>query len=251
MSSRLSVDPPAPGLVSRWLEPAAAPGAHGLAERVEPWCWPVAGLLGALGLVLGLLVAPADALQGDVFRIMFIHVPAAWMSLALFAALALAAASGLAFRLRLADKVAAAVAPTGTLMCCIALWTGALWAKPVWGSWWVWDARLSAELLMLLLFVGYLVLRGAIVDSRRADRAAALWVLLGAGGLPILYLSLQWWASVHPDQAPGTARGPEMASLMVAAMLLMVAAFAAWCLGSCLHRLHSIVLERGTGLDGA
>lgn len=208
-----------------------------------PWFWGAAALFGALGLVAGLLVAPSNFQQGDAYRILFIHVPAAWMSLVVYLTMALLAGSGLVLNMPLATMLVAALAPTGALMTFIALWTGSLWDKPVWGVWRVWDARLLSQLLLLLLCVGFLVLRATSSDLRRADRQGAVVLLLGAANIPILYLSM---ISLNVLQLGESAGAPVEPGVLIVelGMLLMVAAFLAWSIAVGLHRVRSIILEQ-------
>ena len=152
---------------------AAPQSFYPLAGRLAPWFGAAAVLLGVAGLYVGFFVAPTDAQQGEVYRIIFIHVPAAWMSMFIYVVMAFWAGVGLAFNTRLSGMMASAIAPTGALFTFIALWTGSLWGKPTWGTWWVWDARLTSELILLFLYFGFMALHAAIDDSRRADRAGA------------------------------------------------------------------------------
>jgi len=163
-----------------WFHYAAPQRFHPLAGRLVPWFMAAAVLLTLAGLYVGFFVAPTDATQGEVYRVIFIHVPAAWMSMVVYLAMAFWAAVGLIFNARLASMLALALAPTGALMTFVALWTGALWGKPTWGTWWVWDARLTSELILLFLYIGYMSLHAAIEDPRRADRAAAVLAIVGA-----------------------------------------------------------------------
>ena len=158
-----------PGL--NWFAFAAPQRFYPLAGRLLPWFAVAAALLAVAGLYIGLVVAPTDAQQGEAYRIIFVHVPAAWMSMVIYLAMAGWAGAGLVFNSRLSSMMACALAPTGALMTFLALWTGALWGKPTWGAWWVWDARLTSELVLLFLYIGFMALHGAIEDVRRADRA--------------------------------------------------------------------------------
>ena len=234
-----------------WLRFAAPSAFYGLAGRLLPWCWGVALLCGAAGLVVGLLVAPSDFQQGDAYRIIFIHVPAAWMSMIIYLALALWAGLGLVLNTRLSSMMATALAPTGALMTFVALWTGALWGKPTWGAWWVWDARLTSELLLLFLYFGFMALQAASDDPRRADRAGAILALVGVVNVPIIYFSVKWWNTLHQGSSINLSRAPSMASIMLAGLLLMVAAFWAWSIAVALHRVRSIILERERDTDWA
>ena len=231
----------------RWTRWAAPQAFYPLAGRMIPWFAASAALLAAAGLVVGLLVAPTDFQQGDAYRIIFIHVPAAWMSMLIYAVMAFWAGAGLVLNTRLSSMMASALAPTGALMTFVALWTGALWGKPTWGTWWVWDARLTSELLLLFLYAGFIALQAAIDDPRRADRAGALLALVGVVNLPIIYFSVQWWNTLHQGSSVSVTRAPSMASVMLAGMLLMVGAFWAYAIAAALHRVRSIILERERG----
>jgi heme exporter protein C len=228
----------------RWQRYAAPSLFYGLAGRLIPWCWALAAAFGVAGLAVGLLVAPSDFQQGDAYRIIFVHVPAAWMSMVIYLAMAFWAALGLVLNTRLSSMFATALAPTGALMTFIALWTGSLWGKPTWGTWWVWDARLTSELLLLFLYVGFMALQASSDDTRRADRAGAVLAVVGAVNVPIIYFSVRWWNTLHQGSTINLTRAPSMANLMLAGMLLMVAAFWAWSIAVALHRLRSIILER-------
>ena len=174
-----------------WFHYAAPQRFYPLAGQLVPWFGALAVVLTAVGLYLGLWVAPTDAQQGEAYRIIFVHVPTAWMSMVVYLAMATWAAIGLVFNSRLSSMMATALAPTGALMTFLALWTGALWGKPTWGTWWVWDARLTSELVLLFLYIGFMALHSAIDDTRRADRAAGLLAIVGVVNLPIIYFSVQ------------------------------------------------------------
>jgi heme exporter protein C len=204
----------------------------------------VAAVLGIIGLVLGLLIAPTDFQQGEAYRIIFVHVPAAWMSMIIFVAMAIWSAVGLAFNARLAFMLARALAPTGALMCFLALWTGALWGKPTWGAWWVWDARLTSELILLFLYLGYLSLHAAIDDTRRADRAAGVLALVGVVNVPIIYFSVKWWNTLHQGASVSVSAAPTMAKPMLAGMLIMTLAFWAYAIAVTLARVRILIRER-------
>jgi len=232
-----------------WFRFAAPQQFYPLAGRLLPWFWAAAVLLGVAGLVVGLLVAPTDFQQGDSYRIIFIHVPAAWMSMLMYVALAFWAGLGLVLNTRLSSMMASALAPTGALMTFIALWTGALWGKPTWGTWWVWDARLTSELLLLFLYLGFLALQAAAEDPRRADRAGAIVALVGVVNVPIIYFSVQWWNTLHQGSSINLTRAPSMAAPMLAGMLLMVFAFWAYAIAATLSRVRSLILEREKDTD--
>jgi heme exporter protein C len=234
---------------SGWLRFASPGNFYRLAGRLMPWCWTVAALCAGAGLWIGLVVAPSDFQQGEAYRIIFIHVPAAWMSMLIYVVMAFWAGVGLVLNTRLSFMLASALAPTGALMAFIALWTGALWGKPTWGTWWVWDARLTSELLLLFLYLGFLALQAAIDDPRRADRAGALVALVGVVNVPVIYFSVRWWNTLHQGASISLTRAPSMAAPMLAALLLMAVAFWAWSIGVALHRVRSIIIEREIGSE--
>ena len=227
-----------------WFHYAAPQRFHALAGAAVPWFSALAVVLGIAGLGVGLLVAPTDHQQGDAYRIIFIHVPAAWMSMVIYAAMAFWAAIGLAFNARLAFMLANALAPTGALMTFIALWTGALWGKPTWGAWWVWDARLTSELILLFLYVGVLSLHAAIEDPRRADRAAGLLALVGVVNVPIIYFSVKWWNTLHQGASISFTKAPSMATPMLLGMLVMALALWMYCIAVVLVRVRTLIIER-------
>ena len=223
----------------------AAPSRfYALAGALLPWLWAVTLLLTALGLYIGFFVAPTDATQGEVYRVIFIHVPAAWMAMVLYLVMTFWAVVGWAFKARLASMVARALAPTGAIFAFLALWTGAFWGKPTWGAWWVWDARLTSELILLFLYLGYLALVEAIDDVRRADKAGALVAIVGAVNVPIIYFSVRWWNTLHQGATISMTAAPKMATTMLWAMLLMTFAFWAYAFAVVFMRARAIVLER-------
>ena len=227
-----------------WFRFAAPQAFYPLAGRIAPLAAWAAALLGTLGLAIGLWLAPTDAQQGEAYRIIFVHVPAAWMSMFIYLVMAGWAAVGLVFNARLAATVARALAPTGALMTFLALWTGALWGRPTWGTWWVWDARLTSELMLLFLYLGFLALHGAIEDPRRADRAAALLALVGVVNVPIIYFSVTWWNTLHQGASVSLTRAPSMAKIMLAGMLVMALAFWMYTIAVTLWRARLLVLAR-------
>ena len=227
-----------------WYYYAAPQRFYPLAGKAVPWFGALAVVLGIAGLAIGLLIAPTDHQQGDAYRIIFIHVPAAWMSMVMYVAMAFWAAIGLAFNARLAFMLANALAPTGALMTFIALWSGALWGKPTWGAWWVWDARLTSELILLFLYIGVLSLHAAIEDSNRADRAAGLLALVGVVNVPIIYFSVKWWNTLHQGASVSFSKAPSMATPMLLGMLVMALALWMYCIAVALLRVRSVILER-------
>jgi len=228
----------------------AAPSRfYGLARALSPWLWGAAAVLAAAGLYIGFFVAPTDAQQGDSYRIIFIHVPAAWMSMVVYLAMAGWAAIGWAFNARMASMLARALAPSGAIFTVIALATGSFWGKPAWGTWWVWDARLTSELILLFLYLGFIALVEAIDDPKRADQAGALVAIVGAVNVPIIYFSVRWWNTLHQGATITISSAPKMASSMLLAMLVMTFAFWAYAFAVVLMRACAIVLERERETD--
>ncbi|MDQ3259409.1 MAG: heme ABC transporter permease CcmC [Pseudomonadota bacterium] len=227
-----------------WLKYSAPQTFYPLAGKLVPWfAWP-ALILTTIGLYIGFFVAPTDATQGEAYRIIFIHVPAAWMSMVIYLAMAGWAAVGLIMNTRLSFMMAQALAPTGAMFTFVALWTGAFWGKPTWGTWWVWDARLTSELILLFLYIGYMSLNAAIEDTRRADRAGALLAIVGSINVPIIYFSVKWWNTLHQGASVSHTRAPSMAKTMLLAMLIMTIAFWAYAIAVSLVRVRCIVRER-------
>jgi heme exporter protein C len=215
-----------------------------LAGKMIPLFVALTVVLGLLGLYIAFFVAPTDATQGESYRIIFIHVPAAWMSMFLYVVMAFWAAVGLVFNTRLSSMMATAIAPTGALMTFLALWTGALWGRPTWGTYWVWDARLTSELILLFLYLGFIALQAAIDDPRRADKAGAVLALVGVVNIPIIYFSVQWWNTLHQGASVSLTRAPSMATTMLWGMLIMALAFWMYSIAAVLHRVRSIILAR-------
>jgi heme exporter protein C len=196
------------------------------------------------GLYIGFFVAPTDFQQGESYRIIFIHVPAAWMSMLIYLAMSFWAAIGLIMNTRLSSMMAHALAPTGALMTFVALWTGAFWGRPTWGAWWVWDARLTSELILLFLYIGYMALRASIEDPRRADRASAILALVGVVNVPIIYFSVQWWNTLHQGASVSLTKSPSMATSMLTGMLVMALAFWMYSIAVSLIRVRRIIRDR-------
>jgi len=228
-----------------WFWYASPQTFYPLAGRIAPWFGVAAALLAAAGLCIGFFVAPTDAQQGEVYRIIFIHVPAAWLSMFIYVVMAFWAALGLAFNTRLSGMMASALAPTGALFTFIALWTGSLWGRPTWGTYWVWDARLTSELVLLFLYLGFIALQAAIDDPRRADRAGALLAIVGGVNIPIIHYSVVWWNTLHQGASVSVTKGASMQSQMLTAMLLMALAFWMYSIAVSLVRVRCVIRERG------
>jgi len=228
----------------RWFKYSSPPAFYPLAGRMIPYFAVAATLLIAAGLYLGFFEAPTDFQQGEAYRIIFIHVPAAWMSMFLYLLMAGYAALALGLNARLSAMMAASLAPTGALFTLIALLTGSFWGKPMWGAWWVWDARLTSELILLFLYIGYLSLQSAIEDRRRADRASAVFALVGVVNVPIIYFSVKWWNTLHQGASISLTKAPAMAHTMLLAMLVMALGFWMYSIAVVLMRVRCVIAER-------
>ena len=227
-----------------WTHFAAPQTFYGLAGVcIKPLVF-LALALALAGLWVGFMVAPSDAQQGEGYRIIFVHVPVSWMSMIIYLAMAFWGVVCLVFRARMAGMLSQALAPTGALFAFLSLWTGALWGKPMWGAWWVWDARLTSELILLFLYLGYIALTRAIDDPRRADRAGAVVALVGVVNVPIIYFSVQWWNTLHQGASVSLTKSPSMAAVMLWAMLVMTLAFWAYAVGMAFYRVRQTILER-------
>jgi heme exporter protein C len=211
----------------------------------------LAAIACAIGLYLAFFVAPTDAQQGEAYRIIFIHVPAAWMSMFLYVVMAFWAGLGLTLNTRLSAMMARAVAPTGALFTFIALWTGSLWGRPTWGTWWVWDARLTSELILLFLYFGFIALQASIDDVRRADKAGAVLALVGVVNVPIIYFSVKWWNTLHQGASVSLTKAPSMAATMFAGMIAMALAFWFYSIAAAMTRARCIMLERERSTEWA
>mgnify|MGYP001585285240 FL=1 len=228
----------------QWFKYGSPQSFYPLAGKLVPWFVALAVAFGLAGLWLGFFVAPTDATQGEGYRIIFIHVPASWMSMFLYLVMAFWAGLGLALNTRLSSMMASAVAPTGALMAFLSLWTGALWGKPMWGTWWVWDARLTSELILLFLYLGFMALQAAIDEPRRADKAGAILALVGVVNVPIIYFSVKWWNTLHQGASVSLSKAPSMAATMLWGMLVMALCFWMYSIAVALMRVRAIILER-------
>ena len=228
-----------------WLHKLASPPhAYRIAGRAVPWLGWSAGVVIVAGLYGGLVLAPPDYQQGDAFRIVYVHAPSAWLSMFVYATMATAAAIGLVWRIKLAHAVAAASAPIGASFTFLALATGAIWGKPMWGTWWVWDARLTSELLLLFLYAGVIALRSSIDDRDRADRAAAVLAIVGVVNLPIIHYSVYWWNTLHQPATLTKIGKPSMTGDMLWPLLAMLAGFTLYFGAILAVRLRGEILRR-------
>lgn len=228
----------------QWFAYASPQNFYSLAGKMIPWFATVATMLSALGLYIGFFVAPVDSQQGDAYRIIFLHVPAAWLSMFIYLVMAGWAAAGLILNTRLSSLMARALAPTGALFTLLALWTGALWGRPTWGTWWVWDARLTSELLLFFLYAGFMTLQSDTEESRRADKAGAVLALVGVINVPVIYFSVQWWNTLHQGASVSLRSAPTMATTMLMGMLVTALGLWAYSIAVALTRVRCIILER-------
>jgi heme exporter protein C len=204
---------------------ASPPHFYAFSERLMPWLVVIFLLLTVSGLYGGLYLAPPDYQQGDSYRIIYIHVPAAWMSLFIYVVMAIAGGIGLIWRIKLAEIVMISSASVGASFTFIALVTGSLWGKPMWGTWWVWDARLTSELILLFLYLGVIGLYGAMDDKRTASKAVAILALVGVVNIPIIHYSVEWWNTLHQGPTVAKVGKPSIHLSMLTPLLLMALAF--------------------------
>ncbi|MDF1719279.1 MAG: heme ABC transporter permease [Minwuia sp.] len=217
-----------------------------LAAAVLPFSAAVAALCLGAGLVWGLFFAPPDYQQGDTVRIMFIHVPSAMMAMGVYAGMAISSAIALIWRHAIADLIAKASAPIGATFTFICLLTGSLWGKPMWGTWWVWDARLTSMLIMLFIYLGYMALWQAFDDQTKAARAAAILALVGAINLPVIKFSVEWWNTLHQPASLITMEGPKIHESLLWPLLLMIVGFGAYYLTVLIFRVRAEIHQRRT-----
>ncbi len=220
------------------------PHVYRLAGLLTPWfAWP-AGLAIVAALYGGLVLAPPDYQQGEGFRIIYVHAPSAWLSVMIYSVMATAAGIGLIWRMKVAHAAAASCAGIGAWFTVVSLVTGMLWGKPMWGTYWVWDPRLTAQLVLLFLYLGYMGLRSGIDDLGRADRASAVLALVGVVNIPIIRYSVEWWNSIH--QAPSVMKmeKPSMPMEMLVPLLLMFLGFTLYFAAVMLVRLRAEILRR-------
>jgi heme exporter protein C len=212
--------------------------------RWIPWVAAACGVLMLYGLYQGMVVAPTDYQQGDSYRIMFIHVPSAWMSLFIYVVMAGAGAVGLIWHMKLAEVIAISSAPIGASFTFLALITGSIWGKPMWGAWWVWDARLTSELILLFLYLGVMALYNAVEDKRTAARATAILAIVGVVNIPIIHYSVEWWNTLHQGPTVTKFGAPSIDLRMLIPLLLMAVAFKLFYVVVVLMRARVEVLER-------
>ena len=214
------------------------------AGKLIPWLAAATVVLLGVGLYLGLFVAPPDYQQGETVRIMFVHVPAAWMSMFIYAVMAGAGAIVLIWNVKLFEVLASACAPIGASFTLLALISGSLWGKPMWGTWWAWDARLTSELILFFLYVGVMALQASIDDPKRAARAAAILALVGIVNLPVIHFSVEWWNTLHQPASVSRMGKPTIHPSILAPLLVMAVAFKLYFVTVVLMRMRPEVLER-------
>lgn len=219
------------------------PWFYRFAGRLIPWLWAAFAALAAWGLYLGLFRAPPDYLQGESVRIMYIHVPAAWMSMLIYFLMAVFGFIALIWRIRIAEILAMSSAPVGAAFTLVALVTGALWGRPTWGTYWVWDARLTSELVLLFLYLGVMGLYTAFDEPRKAARAACLLALVGLVNLPIIHYSVKWWNTLHQGASVGVT-GSSIHPSMLWPLLIMAAATKLYYAANLLARARVMLLEQ-------
>ena len=223
---------------------ASPPYIYGLAARLTPWfAWPAAVLI-VVGVYWGLAVAPPDYQQGQGFRIIYVHAPAAWMSLMVYMTMGISAAVGLIWRMKVAHAVAASCAPIGASFTFVALVTGSLWGGPMWGTYWEWDPRVVSELILLFLYLGYMGLRASMDDVQRADRTSAVLAVVGTVNVPIIHYSVVWWNSLHQAASVMKLGEPSMPPSMLTPLMMMLAGFTLLFGALLLVRLRAEVLTR-------
>jgi heme exporter protein C len=215
-----------------------------IADAVYPWTAWATLLLTPVALWLALVVAPADYQQGEAYRIIYIHVPSAWMSMFCYVFVAIGSAAGLIWRHPLAEVAARAAAPVGAVFTAMALITGSLWGKPMWGTWWVWDARLTSVLILFFLYLGYIALHDAFEDPARGARAASILALVGVVNIPIIKFSVDWWNTLHQPSSILRADGPAIDPSMLWPLLLMAALYKLYFVTVVILRMKAQLTER-------
>lgn len=214
------------------------------ASKAIPYSSIIAITFFVVGLIGGLILAPADYQQGDGFRIIYIHVPSAFLSMVVYVFMAITAAIGLIWRIKLADVVVSASAPLGAWFTVLALLTGSIWGKPMWGTWWVWDARLTSELILLFLYMGFIALQSAIPDRTKAAKAGAIVLLVGVVNIPIIHYSVVWWNTLHQGASLSLLSKPTIAPIMLYPLITMIFAFVFYYFTVLLIRMKSEILIR-------
>ena len=208
----------------KWIQAFASPqNFYRISEKIIPWFLYPFIVLTLVGLYWSLVVSPADYQQGDSVRIMYVHVPAAWMSLFIYVVMAIAGGIGLIWQIKLANVVAKVSAPIGAAFTFLALVTGAVWGKPMWGTWWVWDARLTSELILLFLYLAYISLQNAFDNPKTASKASSVLAIVGLVNIPIIYYSVEWWNSLHQGSSVSVTKVSMQIDMFIALLLISFA----------------------------
>ena len=229
----------------KWMHPYAKPErAYALCQTLLPWFWSLALTCLLVGSVWGLAFAPQDYQQGDSFRIIYIHVPSAMLSMSTYVAMAVATLVGMVWQWRTAYMAMIAMAPVGAVMTIIALFTGAAWGKPMWGTWWEWDARLTSELILLFLYLGVIALYGAFEDKLQAGKAAGVMSMVGVVNIPIIHFSVEWWNTLHQGATITKLDKPSMAPEMLWPLLINIVGFACFIGAVTLMRMKNEIVRR-------
>jgi heme exporter protein C len=223
---------------------ASPPWFYRISGKLVPWVGAACALLLLYGLYGGLVLAPADYQQGDSFRIIYIHVPAAWMSLFIYVLMAVCGVITLVWRMKMAEVVLISSAPVGAAFTFLALVTGSIWGKPMWGTWWVWDGRLTSELILLFLYLGVIALHNAIEDRQTAAKAVAILAIVGVVNVPIIHYSVEWWATLHQGPTITKLDRPSIHVDMLIPLLVMAVAFKLYYVTAMLMRARVELLER-------
>jgi heme exporter protein C len=227
-----------------WHRYASPANFKRLSDRLLPWTAGGAALCLVFGLWHALFVSPADYQQGETVRIMYVHVPAAWMAMFAYTNLALAGAAVLVWRHPLADVAGRAIAPLGAAFTFLCLATGSLWGKPMWGTWWVWDARLTSVLILFFVYLAYMALASAFDDEERGGRAAAVLALVGAVNLPVIKFSVDWWNTLHQPASISRLDAPAIHASMLPPLLAMAVGFTLFFASLVLLRMRALLIER-------
>lgn len=228
-----------------WLYQWASPKVfHRWTGYCLPWFWTIAIITGLLGLTTGLIFAPPDYQQGDAFRIMYIHVPCAALSMAVYMIISLFSIVSLIWRIKVADILAKVSAPLGAGFTFLALVTGSLWGKPMWGTWWIWDARLTSELILLFLYLGLIILRQSIPEADKASRACSILSIIGVVDIPIIHYSVYWWNTLHQQASVFQLAKPSIAPSMLYPLLLMLVAMFFYYLAILFTRARYELMQR-------
>jgi heme exporter protein C len=232
-------------MLGKYIDKYASPrNAYLLACKLTPWLGWITLVLLVTGTAGGLFYAPPDYEQGESFRIIYVHVPSSWMSMFIYVLMAATGAAGLIWKVKVTDATARSCAPLGAAFTVLALATGSIWGKPMWGTWWVWDARLTSELILLFLYLGYMALQSAIDDRRMAARAGAMLALVGVVNIPIIHYSVEWWNTLHQGPTVTKMDKPSIHITMLIPLLVMSLGYTTYFFTSLLIRVRCEILDQ-------